>query len=109
MKLDYTFLVGGEAGQGLQTIGTVLSKALARQGLHVFANHDYYSRVRGGHNFFQIRAMAGEWGEKIPTGIFFAEKRQTLNQALLGKEPDFTLVEKDPQAKDIEPLLQEYL
>lgn len=59
MKLDYTFLVGGEAGQGLQTIGAVLSKALARQGLHVFANQDYYSRVRGGHNFFQIRAASG--------------------------------------------------
>lgn len=53
--------------------------------------------------------MAGEWGETIPTGIFFAEKRQTLNQALLGKESDLALVEKDPQAKAIEPLLQEYL
>ncbi len=27
MKLDYTFLVGGEAGQGLQTIGAVHGSA----------------------------------------------------------------------------------
>jgi 2-oxoglutarate/2-oxoacid ferredoxin oxidoreductase subunit beta len=34
--------------------------------------------------------LAGEWGEKIPTGVFFAEKRETLNQALLGGEESFT-------------------
>jgi hypothetical protein len=56
---------GGEAGQGLQTIGAVLAKALARQGLHIFAYQDYYSRVRGGHNFFQIRAASGPVGSHL--------------------------------------------
>ena len=58
MRQDYAFKVGGEAGQGLQTIGTVLAKALARQGLHIFTNEDYFSRVRGGHNFTQVRAAS---------------------------------------------------
>ena len=54
-ELDYSIKIGGEAGQGINTIGDILCKAFADQGLHLFANQDYYSRVRGGHNFYQIR------------------------------------------------------
>ena len=53
--MDINILVGGEAGQGIQTIGFVLGKTLVRGGLHVFADQDYESRIRGGHNFFRIR------------------------------------------------------
>jgi 2-oxoglutarate/2-oxoacid ferredoxin oxidoreductase subunit alpha len=59
MPLDVNILVGGEAGQGVQTIGLVLGKALARAGLSVFADQDYESRIRGGHNFFRIRVDPG--------------------------------------------------
>ncbi len=53
--LDYSLKIGGEAGQGINTIGDILCKAFAEQGLHLYAYQDYYSRVRGGHNFYQIR------------------------------------------------------
>lgn len=53
--MDYTIRIGGEAGQGLQTIGGVLAKVFARSGFHVFTHQDYMSRIRGGHNFYQIR------------------------------------------------------
>jgi len=56
MSSEINFMIGGEAGQGIQTIGYALSKALARAGLEVFADQDLESRVRGGHNFFRIRA-----------------------------------------------------
>lgn len=36
-------------------MGYVLAKSLARGGYHVFADQDYESRVRGGHNFFRVR------------------------------------------------------
>jgi 2-oxoglutarate ferredoxin oxidoreductase subunit alpha len=55
MAADYTVMVGGEAGQGVQTIGLVLAKTFARAGWHVFADQDYESRIRGGHNFFRLR------------------------------------------------------
>ncbi len=54
-SLDYSIRVGGEAGQGIQTIGDTLSKVFSRTGYHVFTHQDYMSRVRGGHNFYQIR------------------------------------------------------
>ncbi|MBI4799472.1 MAG: 2-oxoacid:acceptor oxidoreductase subunit alpha [Desulfarculus sp.] len=48
-------LIGGEAGQGLVTIGQVLAKALVKAGYHILVTQDYLSRVRGGHNTFRIR------------------------------------------------------
>ena len=53
--MDYSIKIGGEAGQGIQTIGDTLGHVFARSGHHVFTNQDYESRIRGGHNFYQIR------------------------------------------------------
>ena len=53
--MDYTIKIGGSAGQGLQTIGDALARVFARSGYHVFSHQDYESRIRGGHNFYQIR------------------------------------------------------
>ncbi|OGX23334.1 MAG: hypothetical protein A3J51_03615 [Omnitrophica WOR_2 bacterium RIFCSPHIGHO2_02_FULL_45_21] len=53
--MDITIKIAGEAGQGLQTMGQLLSKAFARKGLNVFANQALQSRIRGGHNCFQLR------------------------------------------------------
>ena len=55
MPIDFNFMVGGEAGQGVQSVGLLLAKVFARGGYHVFADQDYESRIRGGHNFFRVR------------------------------------------------------
>ncbi len=47
--------IGGEAGQGLATIGQVLGKALVRGGYPLHVTQTYESRVRGGHNSFALR------------------------------------------------------
>lgn len=49
-------LVGGIAGAGVVTVGTMLSKCFQRCGLYVFAAKDYPSLIRGGHNFYVVRA-----------------------------------------------------
>ncbi len=55
-RKEMTFKIGGEAGQGVESSGAGFAKALARAGWQVFGMQDYYSRIRGGHNFYQIRA-----------------------------------------------------
>lgn len=52
---EMTFKIGGEAGQGVESSGAGFAKSLVRAGWHVFGMQDYYSRIRGGHNFYQIR------------------------------------------------------
>jgi 2-oxoglutarate/2-oxoacid ferredoxin oxidoreductase subunit alpha len=55
MPIDFNYMVGGEAGQGVQSVAFLLGKVMARSGYHVFIDHDYESRVRGGHNFTRVR------------------------------------------------------
>lgn len=52
---ELTFKIAGEAGQGLESSSVGFAQALACGGLHVFSLLDYRSRIRGGHNFAQIR------------------------------------------------------
>lgn len=55
MPAEMNFMIGGEAGQGVQSVGFLLSKAFARGGFQIFADQDYESRIRGGHSFFRVR------------------------------------------------------
>jgi 2-oxoglutarate/2-oxoacid ferredoxin oxidoreductase subunit alpha len=55
VPLDYTIKIGGEAGQGVDTMSSLLGKVFSRAGCFVFTCQDYESRVRGGHNFFLLR------------------------------------------------------
>ncbi len=60
MTVDFAVMAGGAAGQGIQFLGQILAKAIASGGYYVFADQDYESRVRGGHNFFRVRASDNE-------------------------------------------------
>ncbi|MBN2557823.1 MAG: 2-oxoacid:acceptor oxidoreductase subunit alpha [Clostridia bacterium] len=51
----YNLLIGGAAGQGVDTIVEILEKLLKKSGNCVFTARDFMSRVRGGHNFSTIR------------------------------------------------------
>lgn len=53
--MSYNILVGGEAGLGMDTLSVLIEKILKRKGYYIFSNKDYMSRIRGGHNFIQIR------------------------------------------------------
>ncbi len=51
-----SFLVGGEAGAGISRSGFLFAKTCLRGGLCVFGANDYQSLIRGGHNFYTVRA-----------------------------------------------------
>lgn len=51
----YNLLIGGAAGQGIDTTVAILEKLLKCSGYYVFTERDFMSRVRGGHNFSLIR------------------------------------------------------
>ena len=66
--MDLTLRIGGEAGQGLQIIGMVLTRALAASGFNTITVQDYESRIRGGHNHVTIR-VADRPVMAIGTGV----------------------------------------
>jgi 2-oxoglutarate ferredoxin oxidoreductase subunit alpha len=53
-----SLLVGGEAGAGITRSGFLFAKTCLRGGLYVFGVNDYQSLIRGGHNFYTVRADA---------------------------------------------------
>jgi 2-oxoglutarate ferredoxin oxidoreductase subunit alpha len=59
--MSFNILIGGAAGLGMDTISILLEKILKRKGYYVFSNKDYMSRVRGGHNFIQVRLATNQF------------------------------------------------
>ena len=65
---DATVWIGGEAGEGIASVGDVWIKTLARMGLGAFAHNSYQSVIRGGEVLLQLRAglhpvlsQGGDW------------------------------------------------
>ncbi|MDR2947094.1 MAG: 2-oxoacid:acceptor oxidoreductase family protein, partial [Candidatus Adiutrix sp.] len=54
MRDSLTIVIGGEAGQGLATVGELLARILTRAGHNFLTFQGYHSRIRGGHNTFAL-------------------------------------------------------
>lgn len=77
MKTDVAWGIGGEAGFGIMSAGTMLAKAFSRAGYGVIATNEYPSLIRGGHNFVSVR---------ITTESAYAPKRSIQLLVALNKE-----------------------
>lgn len=89
----FNIKIGGEAGQGLVSIGTILLRAIAQEGWYLFAHQDYESRIRGGHNFFQIRLAnkpVASWENEIDVLVALDEATIVLGQEEL--RPDGVVI-----------------
>ena len=71
---EMNVVLGGEAGQGLQTIGLVLARTFLAGGLHVMVVNEFMSRIRGGSNSVTLRAAVQPvraFSERIDCCILF--------------------------------------
>jgi 2-oxoglutarate ferredoxin oxidoreductase subunit alpha len=74
-----SIIIGGEAGQGISRSGMLLGKALMRAGFHCFGEIDYPSLIRGGHNFYRVRASSREVHSPTPhTDLLVALNEETV-------------------------------
>jgi 2-oxoglutarate ferredoxin oxidoreductase subunit alpha len=83
-KQSLNIVIGGAAGQGLATIGRLLSKAVVRAGYHLLVTQKYMSRVRGGHNTFAVRLGT----EPLLSGTETIDVLAALNEETLGKHSE---------------------
>lgn len=73
-------LIGGEAGQGLATVGEILAKCLVRSGYYIVVTQSYQSRIRGGHNTFAIRLSSEPiWAPRESYDLLVALNEETIN------------------------------
>ncbi|MCD6477755.1 MAG: 2-oxoacid:acceptor oxidoreductase subunit alpha [Candidatus Aenigmarchaeota archaeon] len=79
--MEFSILIGGEAGDGVKQAGLIVAKIFNELGYHIFVYDDYQSLVRGGHNFSIIRIS----DEKILTHKDHVDLIVALNQDTIEK------------------------
>ncbi|MBN2013396.1 2-oxoacid:acceptor oxidoreductase subunit alpha [candidate division KSB1 bacterium] len=55
---DVSIVLGGAAGQGIQTVEQLLVHLFKASGYHLYATKEYMSRVRGGSNSTELRVSS---------------------------------------------------
>jgi 2-oxoglutarate ferredoxin oxidoreductase subunit alpha len=57
---EISIVLAGEAGQGLNSVESVLVALFKKTGYHTYSTKEYMSRVRGGINSTSIRVSCDE-------------------------------------------------
>lgn len=74
-----TWKIGGEAGFGIMSAGTMLVKAFSRRGYHTIASNEYPSLIRGGHNVITVGIGTEEFFSLHKTlDILIALNKETI-------------------------------
>jgi len=55
MTFDYSWLIGGPQGSGVDTAANIFSRVGAKLGYHVFGKREYHSNIKGLHSYFVVR------------------------------------------------------
>jgi 2-oxoglutarate/2-oxoacid ferredoxin oxidoreductase subunit alpha len=74
---DRAIVLAGEAGQGIQVIESLLTRAFRREGYHLFSSPEFMSRIRGGSNSTLLRIGAEPvraWSDRCDLCIVFDQK-----------------------------------
>ena len=53
--LDFTWLVGGPQGSGVETASAIFARVSALAGYGVFGKREFYSNIKGEHSYFEVR------------------------------------------------------
>ena len=52
---DFTWLIGGPQGSGVESGANIFSKVCAEMGYHIFGKREFYSNIKGEHSYFAVR------------------------------------------------------
>ena len=54
-SVDFTWLIGGPQGSGVDSGANVFSKVCAQTGYQIFGKREFYSNIKGDHSYFVVR------------------------------------------------------
>jgi len=57
---DFTWLIGGPQGSGVDSGANVFSKVCAEMGYRIFGKREFYSNIKGDHSYFAVRVSDEE-------------------------------------------------
>lgn len=78
---EFSVLIGGRAGEGINRASAVLNRMMARLGRSVYMYYDYPSLIRGGHNYAIVRsADHAVWTHRDRVDMVLALDRETVKR-----------------------------
>jgi 2-oxoglutarate ferredoxin oxidoreductase subunit alpha len=80
MKKSVNIKIGGAAGEGIKSVGLILSKTLMRAGFCTFDYTEYPSLIRGGHNTYQTHTSSQKVYSQVKlVDLLIALNRETID------------------------------
>ena len=55
MVTDFTWMIGGPQGSGVETAANIFSQVFSKMGYQIFGKREYYSNIKGEHSYFAVR------------------------------------------------------
>ncbi|HEX7445508.1 MAG TPA: 2-oxoacid:acceptor oxidoreductase subunit alpha [Methanothrix sp.] len=78
---DFSTLVGGIAGDGINEAGLIVARLFNRLGYRIYMYYDYPSLIRGGHNYSIVRASKEKIGvHREQIDVLIALNQETLEK-----------------------------
>src|SRR5213593_442526 len=72
-------MIGGPQGSGINSVAENFAKACIRGGLHVFANIEYHSNIKGEHSYYRLRVDSRELQSHVDwVDLLVALDKETL-------------------------------
>ncbi len=100
---EITVRTGGQAGDGIASVGEAIARGFSRQGLHVFGLNAYQSVIRGGHVWFQARASDRRvYSQGDGADVLYALDRATVETHVPDLRPGGTVIH-DPEKFKVDP------
>jgi 2-oxoglutarate ferredoxin oxidoreductase subunit alpha len=94
---DFSTLVGGIAGDGINEAGVTIGRLFNRLGYRIYMYYDYPSLIRGGHNSSLVRASSrkiGAHSDNIDVLIALNQDTITIHKSRL-KESSFVIYDSE--------------
>ncbi|MFB5635430.1 MAG: 2-oxoacid:ferredoxin oxidoreductase subunit alpha [Nitrosopumilus sp.] len=54
-SVDFTWLIGGPQGSGVESAANIFSQVCAEMGYQIFGKREFYSNIKGEHSYFTVR------------------------------------------------------
>lgn len=90
---EYSILIGGKAGDGIDKAGMIIAYILNRLGYYLYIYRDYPSIIRGGHTFSIIRASKSKvFTHTDSVDVVLAMNKLTAEKHVTYLKPDSVLV-----------------
>ncbi|MDD5449775.1 MAG: 2-oxoacid:acceptor oxidoreductase family protein, partial [Candidatus Omnitrophica bacterium] len=99
---EYSVLIGGKAGFGIDKSGSIIGRILNGLNYHVYIYRDYPSIIRGGHTFSIIRACRDKAASHRDKVDFILALNQDTVDLHKGKLKDGTIIIYDSSSVKVE-------